>query len=68
MDYYGGYFLNTFILKTCEINILRFNTQIEPLSYIYPVLITIAFTLIVNIFVYFSLKKINMIESLKSVE
>ena len=64
----GGYFLNSFILTTCEIKMLRFNSTIEPLSYVYPVIITIAFTWIVNIFTYFSLKKINMIESLKSVE
>lgn len=64
----GGYFLNSFILTTCEIKMLRFNCTIEPLSYVYPVIITIAFTWIVNIFTYFSLKKINMIESLKSVE
>ena len=63
-----GYFLNSFILVTCEINILRFKNAIEPLSFIYPILITILFTWIVNIFTYFSLKKINMIESLKSVE
>ena len=64
----GGYFLLTFILKTCEINILRFARVISPLSYIYAGLITIIFTGIVNIMTYFSLKKINMIESLKSVE
>lgn len=64
----GGYFLLTFILKTCEINILRFARVINPLSYIYAGLITIIFTGIVNIITYFALKKINMIESLKSVE
>ena len=63
-----GYFLNSFILGTCEINILRFKNAIQPLSYLYPILITILFTWIVNIFTYLSLKKINMIESLKSVE
>ena len=64
----GGYLLNYFIMGTCEINILRFTKNIQPISYIYAILITIAFTLIVNIFTYFALKKIDMIESLKSVE
>ena len=64
----AGYFLNMFILQTCEINSLRFAKIIEPMSYVYSVLITIAFTAIVNIVTYFSLKKIDMIESLKSVE
>ena len=64
----AGYFLNYFIIGTCEINMLRFNKTIEPLSYVYSTLITIAFTLIVNFVTYFALKKIDMIESLKSVE
>ena len=64
----GGYFLNYFIIGTCEINMLRFSKIISPLSYVYSILITIGFTLIVNIATYFALKKIDMIESLKSVE
>lgn len=38
------------------------------MSYVYATLITIGFTLIVNVVTYFALKKIDMIESLKSVE
>ena len=64
----GGYFLNYFIIGTCEINILRFAKIIHPLSYLYAILITVAFTVIVNIITYFALKKIDMISSLKSVE
>ena len=64
----GGYFLNYFIIGTCEIDMLRFSKIIHPISYLYAILITVAFTIIVNIFTYFSLKKIDMIESLKSVE
>lgn len=64
----GGYFLNYFIIGTCEINILRFSKIIKPMSYVYGALITIVFTLIVNWVTYFALKKIDMIESLKSVE
>ena len=65
---FGGVALTSFILKTCEINVLRFVTLIHPISYVYAALITILFTLIVNFVTYFALKKINMIESLKSVE
>jgi putative ABC transport system permease protein len=64
----GGYFLNYFIIGTCEINILRFAKIVQPISYIYAAMITIGFTLIVNLVTYFALKKIDMIESLKSVE
>ena len=64
----GGYFLNYFIIGTCEIDMLRFIKIIKPMSYVYATLITIGFTMIVNIVNYFALKKIDMIESLKSVE
>lgn len=64
----GGYFLSSFVMGTCEINILRFSKIVKPMSYVYSILITIIFTVIVNIATYFSLKKIDMIESLKSVE
>ena len=63
-----GYILDSFILTTCEIGILRFRKIITVQSYLISVGITVIFTLIVNIFTYFSLKKIDMIESLKSVE
>ncbi len=64
----GGYFLNYYILGTCEINALRFTKTINPISYVYATLITVVFTFIVNIATYFALKKIDMITSLKSVE
>ncbi len=63
-----GFFLTNFILGTCEINMLRFPKIIHVASYFYSALITIAFTIIVNIATYFALKKIDMIESLKSIE
>ena len=64
----GGYFLTLYIIKTCELDILMFNPQITIWSYLLGVLITGIFAAIVNIITYFSLKKIDMIESLKSVE
>lgn len=63
-----GYILNKFIVKTCEINILRFDGIIEIPSYFYAVFITLAFTIIVDIFTNMTLKKIDMVESLKSIE
>ena len=64
----AGYFLTFFIIGTCEINMLKFSKEVAPISYLYAVLITLLFTFIVNIATYFALKKIDMIESLKSVE
>ena len=63
-----GNILTMYIIKTCEIDMLMFDPTIAFASYIYAVLITAAFAILVNIILYFSLKKIDMIESLKSVE
>ena len=64
----GGNVLTTYILKTCELDITMFDPEIGIWSYVLGVVITIFFAIIVNIVTYFSLKKIDMIESLKSVE
>lgn len=42
----GGYFLNYFIIGTCETNVLRFAKVVTPMSYLYAVIITIVFTAI----------------------
>ena len=63
-----GVVLTRFIIKTCEIDILMFDSNIKAISYVYAILITLIFTIVVNIVTYFSLKKIDMISSLKSAE
>lgn len=63
-----GNILTMYIIKTCEIDMLMFDTTIAGPSYLYAILITMSFAILVNIILYFSLKKIDMIESLKSVE
>lgn len=63
-----GKALTVFILKTCELDQIMFGTTIKIQSYIYSLLLTLFFTLLVNITTYFALKKVNMIESLKSIE
>lgn len=47
---------------------LMFAPKIHFVSYLYSILITLIFTIIVNVVTYFALKKIDMIRSLKSVE
>ena len=64
----GGTYLTMFIMKTCELDMLMFNTQMELYSYVIASGITVLFTVVVNWITYFSSKKIDMIESLKSVE
>ena len=63
-----GYFLCHYILVTCEIDSLMFVRQINPWSYLYTLLIVAVFTVAVNFFTHRQLKKIKMLESLKTVE
>ena len=63
-----GYFLSMFIIKTCELDMFMFDVRMNLSTYLYGIGITFIFATIVNIATYFALKKIDMIESLKSVE
>ncbi len=63
-----GYFLTFITIGTVEMENTRFLRDITVQSYIYSGLISLIFTFIVNFVTHFSLKKIDMIESLKSVE
>ncbi len=63
-----GILLHRIIMSVAEMDTVMFGRNIEPLSFLYSVLITIGFALIVNIAMYPKLKKIPMVESLKSVE
>ena len=63
-----GYFLTNIVISTVEIEYVRFIHKINFLSFVYASLLSILFTLIVNLITHFSLEKIDMIESLKSVE
>ena len=63
-----GKILHTFIIQTVEIDTCMFGRIIELRSYIYSTLFTVAFAVIVNLVMYFKLKQIDMIASLKSAE
>lgn len=63
-----GILLHRFIILTVETDILMFGREISLMSYIYSLGLTLVFSLLVNGFMHFKMKKIDMIESLKSVE
>lgn len=63
-----GYFLTDMIIASVEIDKLKFMRNILPISYVYATIISATFSFIVNCIIHFVLKKIDMIESLKSIE
>ncbi len=63
-----GVVLNRFVITTAETNIMMFLKTINPIYFLYSVLLTIAFSIVVNLAMYGKFDKINMIESLKNAE
>lgn len=63
-----GKVLHMFIIVTVEVDSCMFGRNIKPMSFLIGTLFTIAFSVIVNFVMYFKLKKIDMVESLKSIE
>ena len=62
-----GKILHLFIIETVEVSAAMFGRIINLPSYIYSFLFTILFSMIVNGVMYFKLRKIDMVESLKSI-
>ena len=60
--------LHVFLVQTVELEMIMFGRTIHPLSYVLGVILTILFSVIVNIIAGRTLRKIDMVESLKSVE
>ena len=63
-----GTFLHHCVIQTVEVDMMMFGRNVFPRSYGWSALITMAFALFVNFMMFYRLRKIDMIESLKSVE
>lgn len=63
-----GIILHRFVLSTAELDATMFAPLIEWQSYLYAGLLTLFFSGIVMMFMHLKLKRIDMIEALKSVE
>ena len=63
-----GKLLHAFVMTQIKIDTIFFDIIILPKSYVFAVLLTFGFAVIVNLVMYYKLEKINMTESLKSIE
>lgn len=63
-----GQILHRYIIVTAEIDLMMFGREINGISYVISILLTFLFSVIVNVFMHFHLKKVDMVESMKSVE
>ncbi len=63
-----GIFLHTFVVKTAEVDAAMFGRTIYPLSYVFSALLTMCFSMLVNLVMNKKLRKIDMVESMKANE
>ncbi|MFA5523270.1 MAG: FtsX-like permease family protein [Tissierellales bacterium] len=63
-----GIFLHRFIMVTVEMENIMFGLKLEPLSYGYSIALTLVFAIIVNFVMYYKLRNVEMVESLKSID
>lgn len=63
-----GIALHRFIMITVDLEDVMFGRNIKGISFVYGFILTISFSILVNIVMHNKLKKIPMVESLKSVE
>ena len=63
-----GVAFHRFIMVTVEMEYVMFGRQIDIVSFIMATGLTIIFSLLVNWVMYYKLKKVEMVESLKSVD
>ena len=63
-----GKYLCRYLIRTIEMDIVMFGRDAVGKNYIVSVLLSVLFALAVNLMMYFRMKKIDMVGSLKSVE
>lgn len=63
-----GVLLHRFVMQQIVVDMVSFRVKILPMSFVYSILLTFVFNFLVNIVMEFKLEKINMAESLKSVD
>ncbi len=63
-----GYFMHQFVMSKVVVDMVSFDVYIKPVSYVYSFLLTLIFAWLINRIMTFKLERVNMAESLKSVD
>ena len=63
-----GHWLHLYLVRSTEIDLMMFGRETDPTSYLYAAVLTALFSFLVNLLAHFRMKKIDMVESLKSAE
>ena len=68
MGCFMGHWLHIYLVRSTEIDLMMFGRQTAPSAYVYAAILTMLFSVLVNVLAHFKMKKIDMVESLKSAE
>ena len=68
MGCFMGHWLHIYLVRSTEIDLMMFGRQTAPSAYVYAAILTLLFSVLVNVLAHFKMKKIDMVESLKSAE
>ena len=63
-----GRYLHSWLILTVEVNQVMFGRTAPAYAYWYAAVLTVVFSMVVNLVAHFKLKQIDMVESLKTVE
>jgi putative ABC transport system permease protein len=63
-----GHFLHVWLIHSVEIDLMMFGRETDPLAYVWAAGLTILFSVLVSLLAGRRMKKIDMVESLKSAE
>ena len=63
-----GHWLHIYLVRSTEIDLMMFGRQTATSAYVYATILTVLFSVAVNVLAHFRMKKIDMVESLKSAE
>lgn len=63
-----GHFLHAWLVKSVEIELMMFGRDTDPMAYVWAAGLTVLFSVLVNLMAHRRMKKIDMVESLKSAE
>ena len=63
-----GIWLHRFVMDKIDIDMVNFQVRILPRSFVFGIVLTFVFAMLVNGVMYLKLQRINMAESLKSIE
>ncbi|MBU5625900.1 ABC transporter permease [Oscillibacter sp. MSJ-2] len=64
----SGHYLHTWLVKSVEIDLMMFGRETDPMAYLWAAVLTAGFSILVNLMSHRKMKKIDMVESLKSAE